>query len=198
MRRFLQAQHARLGALKSSADTYTSEVLLAQNNGYRDKLEAYQLAFAKLGETASAQLYCTDLEENYGSGAILFEGVEPMLQRLAVSANLGLVSNGRDKAQRAKLKSTGIGQYFQSIVISESFGAKKPDKSLFLHALAELKATAEQSVFIGDHPDNDLKPAQELGMKTVWVKNNNYAEPDFVDAVVDSAMEVEATVLAWM
>ena len=48
------------------------------------------------------------------------------------------------------------------IVVSEEFGAKKPDPRIFHYALAKLAVEPEDAWFIGDHPDFDIAAA-ELG-----------------------------------
>ena len=37
-------------------------------------------------------------------------------------------------------------------------------------ALFRAKCKAENAVMIGDRVDNDIVPAKQLGMKTVWIK----------------------------
>lgn len=55
-----------------------------------------------------------------------------------------------------------------SATLSFREGIKKPAPELYRRALAALGAAPEQSVMIGDTYTNDLQPAMELGMKTVW------------------------------
>jgi FMN phosphatase YigB (HAD superfamily) len=45
----------------------------------------------------------------------------------------------------------------------------KPDTEFFLHALREADVRPSDAIMVGDTYKNDILPAIELGMKTVWV-----------------------------
>jgi HAD superfamily hydrolase (TIGR01549 family) len=53
--------------------------------------------------------------------------------------------------------------------LSFEMGVSKPDKEFFRQALERLKADPSEIVMIGDTYKNDILPAIELGMRTVWV-----------------------------
>ncbi|MEO5925485.1 MAG: HAD family hydrolase [Bryobacteraceae bacterium] len=53
--------------------------------------------------------------------------------------------------------------------LSFQMGLSKPDKAFFHAALKELNVPASEIVMIGDTYKNDILPAIELGMKTIWV-----------------------------
>jgi FMN phosphatase YigB (HAD superfamily) len=53
--------------------------------------------------------------------------------------------------------------------LSFQLGLSKPDKAFFHAALQKLNVPASQVVMIGDTYKNDILPAIELGMKTIWV-----------------------------
>ncbi len=53
--------------------------------------------------------------------------------------------------------------------LSFEMGISKPDKDFFRQALVRLKAKPGEVVMIGDTYKNDILPAIELGMRTVWV-----------------------------
>ena len=58
----------------------------------------------------------------------------------------------------------------------------KPDKEFFLRALRTLDTPPENVVMIGDTYRNDIRPAIELGMRTIWVLHRPDKERD---ALVD-------------
>jgi putative hydrolase of the HAD superfamily len=86
---------------------------------------------------------------------------------------LGLVTNGRTAMQNAKIDSLTLREYFQTIIISETVGVKKPDPRIFTHALNSLKIAPIETVFVGDHPLNDIVAAQAIGMKAVWLRGSH-------------------------
>ena len=91
------------------------------------------------------------------------------LQALEKKYKLGIIANqipGADK----RLEAMGIRQYFDLIVTSAEEGVAKPDLRIFITALARAGCTPEQAVMIGDRIDNDIVPAKQMGMKTVWIK----------------------------
>ncbi len=81
----------------------------------------------------------------------------------------GIISNGYGALQRSRLKAAGIESYLTNrlIFISEEIGIAKPDEKIFI--LAETVASVPPSdiLFFGDNFENDVKPAQNRGWKTV-------------------------------
>jgi HAD superfamily hydrolase (TIGR01509 family) len=53
--------------------------------------------------------------------------------------------------------------------LSFQTGMMKPDPAFFQFALRAVEARAEDAVMVGDTYKNDIRPAIELGMRTVWV-----------------------------
>jgi HAD superfamily hydrolase (TIGR01509 family) len=53
--------------------------------------------------------------------------------------------------------------------LSFQTGLMKPDPAFFQLALRAVEARAEDAVMVGDTYRNDIRPAIELGMRTVWV-----------------------------
>ncbi|MBN2115547.1 MAG: HAD family hydrolase [Anaerolineales bacterium] len=86
--------------------------------------------------------------------------------------HMGLITNGSAEFQRAKVRRFELEQYFDFILIEGEFGVGKPDPRVFKHGLDQFGAPPEQAWMIGDNLEFDIRPAQELGMDTVWV---NYA-----------------------
>ncbi|WP_349774391.1 HAD family hydrolase [Oceanobacillus luteolus] len=76
--------------------------------------------------------------------------------------------------QMNNIKALGIEDYFETILISEWVGMKKPEPIIFQQALKELDVLPSESIFVGDHPLNDIIAANMVGMKTVWKKDNQW------------------------
>ncbi len=193
MRRFLIEQiHRFHPTINLPVDAYVTSVIRHQKNGYENKLKAYELACEELlGDTSSAKDLFSDFKENYGREAVPFNGVKEVLEELSKRYSLAIVTNGRAKCQNAKIDHLGIRHLFQVIKISEEFGAKKPDPKIFVSCLRELGCDASNAIFIGDNPENDLKPAKKLGMKVIWVSNPHFDVPQEVDGIVDSVALIE-------
>jgi putative hydrolase of the HAD superfamily len=95
---------------------------------------------------------------------------------------LGMITNGKGQFQMDNIRALGIEQYFKTILISEWEGTKKPEPQIFLKALDKLNVLPSESIFVGDHPEKDVKAAHNVGMKCVWKKNFqwNNVKADFI------------------
>ena len=82
---------------------------------------------------------------------------------LAARQNVELFSNGN-----ADVRRVGLGEYFSFALNADMLGMAKPEPQVFLTALARAQVPAAQSVHIGDHPQDDVFGAQQVGMRTVW------------------------------
>ena len=108
---------------------------------------------------------------------------------------LGIITNGYHDFQLAKIQALGIAQYFDVILISESQGIKKPNPAIFLRALEKLHVTPLESVFIGDHPLNDVQAARKVGMKGI-LKTDAQQKTIEADAVLTDYATLPAMLTA--
>lgn len=83
----------------------------------------------------------------------------------------------------------GIENYFETILISEKEGMKKPDPRIFKKALQQLNITANECIFVGDHPGNDVKASQDAGMLAVWKKDLQWEDVQ-ADFIIHDLMEI--------
>lgn len=65
-----------------------------------------------------------------------------------------------------------IEQYFDYAFISSSIRVRKPDKKIYINALEQMDANAEECIFIDDHPDR-VKSAAELGIIPILFNREN-------------------------
>lgn len=67
---------------------------------------------------------------------------------------------------------------------------------IFKNALKKADCKAEETVMVGDRLDNDIVPANKIGMTTVWIKQGfgKYAVPrsqeEYPDFYVNSFSEI--------
>jgi len=69
--------------------------------------------------------------------------------------------------------------------LSFKTGLMKPDPAFFQLALRAVEARAENAVMVGDTYKNDIRPAIELGMRTVWVLHRPEKEKADLIAVLN-------------
>jgi putative hydrolase of the HAD superfamily len=91
---------------------------------------------------------------------------------------MGLITNGNAEFQRPKIRRFELDQYFDFILIESEFGVGKPDPRVFKHGLERWGVSPAQVWMIGDDLEFDMRPAQALGMDTVWVNHANESLPD--------------------
>jgi putative hydrolase of the HAD superfamily len=118
-----------------------------------------------------------------------------LLKRVKEHCKLGLVSNFTyAPVVYASLKNLCINQFFDAVVVSHENGWRKPHTKIFQDILEKLQVKAEEAVFIGDSPLEDIKGAQEAGLKTVFVSSQFFSlkdmsesgqKPDFVASDLD-------------
>ncbi|MCX2727207.1 HAD family hydrolase [Thermomicrobium sp. 4228-Ro] len=101
-------------------------------------------------------------------GLELFPDSVPVVWALQQRVLTGLVTNGPSEIQRAKLERLGIARLFPIVIVSEEVGVAKPEATIFHLALARAGMRPEETLFIGDHPVNDVAGAARAGLVSVW------------------------------
>ena len=95
-----------------------------------------------------------------------------LLRNTAEKCKLGLISNFTYAPLiYASLRKLGINQFFNAVIVSETIGWRKPHKQIFQTALKRLHVTAEETIYVGDSPLEDIEGAKEAGMKTVFIRS---------------------------
>lgn len=166
-----------LGHLSAEeAQRVVEDMIVRDADGYRDK-DGF---FAELSEVLpwKTPVAAADIrayyDETYTShGALMKYAVETLDYCRDRGYILGLVTNGKKHLQNGKIDLLGLRGYFKAIVISGEAGISKPDPDIYRLALERLGTTAEHTLFIGDHPVNDIWGAGKAGMETVWLKRNH-------------------------
>src|SRR5215213_8041617 len=88
---------------------------------------------------------------------ILFPGTKEILKYLKDKGyRMHLITNGFEKTQHGKLKSSGLDIFFKEVITSEISNSLKPQKEIFEYALQKTGASVEQSIMIGDSLEVDI------------------------------------------
>lgn len=187
-RAFAIKQHQRFSSELNSCDVeqYWAAMNQLDDNGYKDKRIMFQEVCELLELSIDPHKLYNDFKQRYGSNPVLFAGVTEMLETLKGCYQLAVITNGRTKAQGTKIRVSGLVPYFDEVTISESVGVKKPSPQIFHHCLSRLGISAENCVYIGDNPKNDVEAAKAVGMKALWIKNPHFDPPTQCDGVVES------------
>lgn len=99
-----------------------------------------------------------------------YDDTESVLKALCERGyNIGVIANQAAGTQK-RLENWGLMKYIQLVIASAEEGVAKPDKRIFEIALERSMCSPSEAVMIGDRIDNDIIPAKEMGMATIWVK----------------------------
>jgi len=102
----------------------------------------------------------------------------PLLEALAGRYRLAVVSNfDYTPTALGILETAGVVHLFDTIVVSDAFGWRKPARSIFDEALRRLDVPAAEALFVGDRADIDVAGAQAAGMHAAWINPDREALP---------------------
>lgn len=144
------------------------------NVGKIDKLnlrkERFPRIFAHAG--GNAQLIPLEFEEDFmsrtSSKPHVFPHAKEILTYLKAKYRLHVITNGFDESQAKKLKSSGLDQFFESVITSETTGYRKPDPRIFQHAMEQVSTSPELCLMVGDNPVSDILGAQQADIDQVF------------------------------
>ena len=120
----------------------------------------------------------------------LFPGTIELLEYLQPNYILHIITNGFKEVQHGKLNQSNIDHFFHTVTNSEMVGVKKPNPKIFNHALQMAKATAEESLMIGDNLEADVMGALNFGMEAICF--NYHKETLAADIIgVDHLLELK-------
>jgi putative hydrolase of the HAD superfamily len=99
-----------------------------------------------------------------------------LLADLAGRYRLAVVSNfDYTPTALGILDAAGIADLFETVVVSDAVGWRKPSPRIFHQALGRLGLAPEDALFVGDRADIDVLGAQRVGMPVAWI--NPKADP---------------------
>ncbi|OSX89594.1 HAD family hydrolase [Bacillus cereus] len=173
-------------------EQYVNRFIELDNKGYvwKDKVYKQLLQEHSITSLTWEQLL-EDYINNFQHNCIPFSNMEYVLQELKSSGILlGMITNGFTEFQLLNIHALGIDKYMDIILVSEQEGIKKPQAEIFLRALARLGVSPEESVYVGDHPNNDVIGARDVGMNAIWKKDTFWGNPFTDEHVIDDLKEL--------
>lgn len=190
---FIAAQYERLNESLNHIpkEKYIQRFIELDDRGYVWKDKVYKQLineFSIKGITWDELLqdYLSCFKENCVAFPNLLETLEKLKKDNYI---IGIITNGKGKLQMDNIKALGIDKYADIILISDWEGVKKPDPIIFKRALERLDVYPGDCVFIGDHPEKDVKAAQNVGMKGIWKRDDQWSGVE-ADYVIDDLGEI--------
>lgn len=100
---------------------------------------------------------------------------------------IGVLTNGVFIDQANKLVKLKLDGFVDYLVTSDMCACDKPNPKIFKYLLNKMAVLPSQTLMIGDDIVADIKGANDLGIKTIYLKNSNLgnvdmklAKPDYI------------------
>lgn len=160
------------------------------------------IGFAKQGLNAyneAVRLFGLNRTTWHSEDEFLYPETISTLDALSKQYKIGIIANQLPGAQE-RLNQMGIGKYIELTVSSAEAGVAKPYPAIFRLALEHADCTAENSFMIGDRLDNDIIPAKQLGMHTIWLRQGLGGMADIKNAenIADHTVESIGDILSYL
>lgn len=196
LRDFLDQQYECFSVMHSvSKIQFVERFLQLDEHGYVWKDQVYTCLIEQFGWSCDTEELLNDYLHTFRDHCIGFPHLTEMLDELrGMGVTLGIISNGFDAFQRRNISGLGIRDHFDAILVSESERLRKPDPAIFMRALQRLDLSPEETMFVGDHPVNDVEASVRAGLLGVWKKNTVYTMPECSCLVLDDLMQIPAWV----
>ncbi|MFF5131137.1 HAD family hydrolase [Streptomyces syringium] len=127
----------------------------------------------------------------------LYPDVRPALSDLRKAGVRVVVAGNQSVRAGELLRSLGLPA--DVIATSAEWGVAKPDPEFFARVIALTNTAPEQTVYVGDHPRNDIAPAASAGLRTAHLRRGPYGhfwadgpEAAAADWRIDSLAELPA------
>ncbi len=107
--------------------------------------------------------------EEFSSRGDLIAGASAAVRGVRrMGLRLGVVTNGIDRVQRRRLRSSDLMSSFTVVVTSERAGFTKPDPRILELAATRLRVRPEQAVYVGDDAAVDGLAANRASVPFIW------------------------------
>lgn len=124
------------------------------------------------GDPAHAPALAAATVDVVDETAVTFrQGAREALAHVRDRYEVGLVTNGGEAAQTAKLERLGVADAFDATVFCDPGAGirPKPHPAPFRAALSALDVSTDRCVYVGDSLDHDVTGANHVGLDSVWV-----------------------------
>ena len=113
-----------------------------------------------------AQSYREKREE---MAALIPGAVETLRRFRGHGIALAMITNGSSAGQRAKIERFHLAPYFDRILIEGELGFGKPEREVYLKAMAALGSGPADTWCLGDNLEWEVAAPQKLGIYSIWV-----------------------------
>lgn len=120
------------------------------------------------------------------------KALNEVISQLARHYRLGIISNLKRSHMLEVFEALGLSPDWFSLMVTEDIVTDiKPHPEPFLKAIELAKCRPEECLYIGDSPTKDMRPAKEVGMKTVLIANTvSEDDEQYVDATINDIKDI--------
>ncbi|MEV7168599.1 HAD family hydrolase [Streptomyces sp. NPDC093224] len=98
----------------------------------------------------------------------LYEDVRPALAALRASGVRVIVAGNQSPLAGELLRALGLPA--DLVATSGEWGVSKPARAFFDQVLEAADSVAKETLYVGDHPANDIHPARAAGLRTAHIR----------------------------
>ena len=179
-----QAMRFFHSAIAQKKPTYTLADMFAERESRAQQGErmilaqivAQYLSADEIRETYKSARH--EIFSRYDENNIPFDEVRLVLEAISKRFRLGILANQPPEC-RESLRRRDLLGFFEIVGISEELKLRKPDPAIFQWAIDQAKTSPDRIVMVGDRRDNDITPAAEFGMQTVWLQWQTYRDKNW-------------------
>ena len=149
------------------------------------------------GDLSAIEYFALTKKPWHSELEVPYPDVAPTLAELKRRGHkLGVIAN-QNYGTKQRLKKWGLLPFFEMIAASAELGLAKPDPAIFEWALKQAACSPRNAVMVGDRMDNDMAPANRLGIHTIRLKRGlgTYHEPQSDDEVPEYTVSTLAELL---
>ena len=122
-------------------------------------------------DVSKAEAYNDDYQLALGDTVVFCDDAYERMKALKESGRyvLAAVTNGTKAAQEKKLRTSGLGEFFDHVFISEDIGIEKPNVALYEKIFHTMGVEDRSEVLaIGDSLTSDIRGGNNAGVDTCW------------------------------
>lgn len=193
LKAFIVNQYDRIPELHSiEKNIYVDRFIELDNRGYVWKDKVYQQLVQEFNIAYAWEELLDDYIANFHNHCIGFPNLHEILLYLkSCDLKLGMITNGYGDFQKNNIRALGIESCFDTILISEVEGIRKPDPEIFMRALKNLNLSPEEAAYVGDHPVNDVMASRRVGMKGIWKEDLYYDQTFERDYTIKDLLDLK-------
>ena len=185
---------------ETAADTRRIKEMISGTNiteeEYREK-RLEMIRKGRNGDLSAIEYFALTKTPWHSEDEVPYPDAVPTLTELKRRGyKLGVIAN-QTFGTEVRLKNWNLLRFFEVIAASAELGMAKPDPAIFEWALKKADCSPQNAVMVGDRMDNDMEPANCLGMHSVRLKRGlgAYHEPQSDDEVPEYTISMLAELL---